>query len=130
MRLLLDTHAIYWYVEGSPHLSETARSLIQDAANEILISPASCWEVAVKVSIGEMILDRPHEDSLGLMHDDHGFRILPIETAHTAFLGRMPFVPGHKDPFDRLLSAQSLVERAPMVSADAALDAHGVTRIW
>ncbi|WP_165220067.1 type II toxin-antitoxin system VapC family toxin [Aquisphaera insulae] len=130
MRLLLDTHAMYWYVDGSSQLSETARSLIQDLDSEVLISPASYWEIAIKVSIGKLTLNRPYEDFLGLVVNDYGFRILPIEPAHTVFLSRMPFVPGHKDPFDRLLAAQAIVEQIPIVSVDLALDAYGVTRFW
>ena len=130
MRLLLDTHAMYWYVEDDPQLSIAARTLIQDASNEILISPASYWEIAIKVSIGKWRLNRPCEEFMDIVLKQYGFQILPILPTHTARLVGLWFPAGHKDPFDRLLAAQVLVEQISIVSADAALDAYGVSRLW
>lgn len=130
MKLLLDTHAMYWYIEGDPQLSGTARTLVQDGSNEVLISPASYWEMAIKISLGKWQLNRPYEDFLDLGLNQYGFQVLPILPKHTARLIGMPYPPGHKDPFDRLLVAQSLVEQVPIVSADLALDAYGVSRLW
>jgi PIN domain nuclease of toxin-antitoxin system len=130
VRLLLDTHAMYWYVEDDPQLSSTARTLIQDASNEVLISPASYWEIAIKVSIGKWRLNRPYEDFMDLGFDQYRFQILPILPKHTAHLLRLPFPPGHKDPFDRLLVAQASVEQISIVSVDSALDAYGVGTLW
>jgi PIN domain nuclease of toxin-antitoxin system len=130
VRLLLDTHAMYWCIEGDPQLSNTARTLIQDASNEILMSPASYWEIAIKVSIGKWRLNRPYEEFIGIGLDKYGFQILPVLPTHTARLIGLPFPLGHKDPFDRLLVSQSLVEQIPIVSADSPLDAYGVTRLW
>ena len=128
MRVLLDTHALYWYIEGDSQLSATARSLIRDAANEVLISPATYWEIAIKISLGKWRLNSPYADfsDVGLKH--YGFLILPILPAHTARLIGMPF--HHKDPFDRLLAAQALAEEIPLVSADTAFDDYGVGRWW
>ena len=128
MRVLLDTHAMYWYIEGDPQLSATARLLIQDASNEILISPASYWEIAIKISIGKWKLNRPYEEFIDLALNTYGFVVLPILPTHTARVIGLPF--HHKDPFDRLLVAQALVERIPIVSSDPALDAYGITRHW
>lgn len=128
MRVLLDTHSLYWYIEGDPRLSATARTAIQDSSNEVLISPASYWEVAIKVSIGKWHLNRPYADFMDLALHRYGFTILQILADHTARLTAMPF--HHKDPFDRLLAAQALVEQIPIVGNDSALDAYGVTRIW
>jgi len=130
VRLLLDTHTMYWYIEGDPQLSGTARTLIQDASNEILMSPASYWEIAIKISIGKWKLNRPYEEFIDIGLNQYGFQILPILPTHTARLIGLPFPPGHKDPFDRLLITQTLVEQIPIVSADSALDAYGVTRLW
>ena len=128
MRILLDTHAMYWYIEGDPQLSTTARTLIQDASNDVLISPASYWEIAIKVSLEKWQLNRPYEDfiDIGLKH--YGFLILPILPDHTARLIGMPF--HHKDPFDRLLIAQALAEEIPIISADKQFDAYRIKRIW
>ena len=130
MRLLLDTHAMYRYIEGDTQLSGPAQALIRDASNEILIGPASYWEIAIKLSIGKWRMIRPYEEFIDLALNQYGFQILPILPLHTARLVGLPFPPSHKDPFDRLLVAQALAERISIVSADAALDMYGVTRLW
>ena len=130
MRLLLDTHCMYWYIEDEPQLSGRARTLIQDASNEILVSPASYWEIAIKISIGKWRLNRPYEEFIDIGLNQYGFQVLPILPTHTARLIGLPFPQGHRDPFDRLLVAQVLVEQIPIVSADSPLDAYGVTRLW
>jgi PIN domain nuclease of toxin-antitoxin system len=130
VRLLLDTHSMYWYIEDDPQLSGRARTLIQDASNEILVSPASYWEIAIKISVGKWRLNRPYEEFIDIGLNQYGFQVLPILPTHTARLIGLPFPQGHRDPFDRLLVAQVLVERIPIVSADSPLDAYGVTRLW
>ena len=130
MRLLLDTHAMYWYIEGDPKLSSTAHTLIQDASNDVFVSPASYWEIAIKVSIGKWKLNRPYEEFIDLGLKQYGFQVLPILPIHTARLIGLAFPPNHKDPFDRLLVAQALAERIPIVSADADFDLYGVQRLW
>jgi PIN domain nuclease of toxin-antitoxin system len=130
VKLLLDTHTMYWYIENDPQLSGAARTSIQDGSNEILISPASYWEIAIKISIGKWRLNRPYEEFIDIGLNQYGFQIFPILPKHTARLIGLLFPPGHKDPFDRLLVAQALVEQMPIVSADSALDAYGITRLW
>ena len=130
MRLLLDTHTLYWYVEGDPKLSGTAQTLIRDAANEVLISPASYWEIAIKLSIGKWTLNRPFEEFIDLALKQYGFQILPIIPSHAAKLIGLPFPPNHKDPFDRLMVAQVIVEGIPLVSVDPKLDAYPIKRLW
>src|SRR5471030_17238 len=110
MRVLLDTHAMYWYIEGDPLLSAAARTLIQDASNEVLISPASYWEIAIKISVGKWQLNRTYEEFIDIGLNQYGFQVLPILPTHTAKVIALPF--HHKDPFDRLLVAQALVERS------------------
>lgn len=128
MRLLLDTHALAWYVEGDSRLSSVAHRLIQDAANEVFVSPASYWEIAIKVSLGKWALHRPYQDFIDLALHTYGFQILHIAPVHTAALIGLHF--HHNDPFDRLLAAQALTEGIPIVSIDDKLDAYGVTRLW
>lgn len=128
MRVLLDTHAMYWYVEGDPQLSPTARTVIQDAANEILVSPASYWEIAIKISLGKWRLNRPYDQFIDVALNQYEFQVLPISPAHTARLIGLPF--HHRDPFDRLLLAQAMVEGIVIVSNDAGFDSYGVTRVW
>ena len=130
MRLLLDTHAMYWYIEGDPRLSGTARTLTQDASNGILISPASYWEIAIKVSLGKWVLNRPYEEFIDLTLNRYGFKVLPISPTHTARLIGLPFPPNHKAPFDRFIIAQAIVEDIPVVSADTGFDSYPVVRMW
>lgn len=130
MRLLLDTHALLWYALADRRLSQVAQDLIVDAGNLILISPASYWEIAIKLSLGKQSLHRPYEEFVDTCLTDYGFVILPIQPRHTGSLITLPFTSGHKDPFDRLLVAQAIVEGIPIVSADPALAPYGVRRLW
>ena len=128
MRLLLDTHAFLWFITSDPQLKPIASALIADPNNEILVSPASYWEVAIKVGLGKYPLSVPFVTFITQGIEGNGFQVLPIEPRHTAVLTTMPH--HHKDPFDRLLVAQATVEGIPLVSADSQLDAYGITRIW
>jgi PIN domain nuclease of toxin-antitoxin system len=128
MRLLLDTHAFLWWVTDSPELSRRARSAMARAGNECLMSLASCWEMAIKVSLGKLTLDVGIERFLPEQMAVNGFRELPIELRHVARVGRLPF--HHHDPFDRLLAAQALEEDLAIVSRDAVFKRYGVKRVW
>jgi PIN domain nuclease of toxin-antitoxin system len=119
---------MYWYIEGDPQLSANAQTLIQDASNEILISPASYWEIAIKISIGKWKLNRTYEEFIDIGLNKYGFQVLPILPSHTARVIGLPF--HHRDPFDRLLAAQALAESIPISSSDIILDAYGITRLW
>ena len=130
MRVLLDTHALVWYAFADPQLSATSRTLILDPSNEILVSPVSYWEIAIKVSLGKWQLQQSYDDLIDSLWTVYGFRILPILPVHTAHLIQLPYPPNHRDPFDRLLIAQALVEGIAVVSADAKFDPYGVPRIW
>jgi PIN domain nuclease of toxin-antitoxin system len=128
VRLLLDTHTLLWFALNDPRLSTSAASLILDPAYEKLVSPASYWEIAIKISMKKYALALPYEDFFRGAIDDNGFRVLPIEPRHTAGLTTLPY--HHKDPFDRLIIAQTMVENVPVVSVDSNFDAYGVTRLW
>ena len=128
MKLLLDTHTLLWFALTDPQLSGTAMSLIMDPANEKLVSPASYWEIAIKISVKKYALSQPYEVFMDAAIDKNGFGYLHVLPKHTAVLTTLPF--HHKDPFDRLLVAQALVESIPIISNDPALDAYGITRLW
>ena len=130
MRLLSDTHSLIWYSLDDSKLSEVGRELMKDSDNEILISPASFWEIAIKFSIGKLTLHRSYEDFVDLCLNRYRFVLLPIEPSHTTLLASMPFPPDHKDPFDRLLIAQAIIEGVSIISIDAAFDAYPVQRVW
>jgi PIN domain nuclease of toxin-antitoxin system len=98
------------------------------ASNEVLISPASYWEIAIKISIGKWQLNRPYEQFVDIALNQYGFQVLPILPTHTTMLIGLPF--HHRDPFDRLLVAQAMAESIPIIGSDRAFDAYGVTRLW
>ena len=128
MRLLLDTHAFLWFVLNDPQLSAAARALISDPNNEVEVSPASLWEIAIKISIGKYSLSEPYQTFMEREIAANQMRLLAIEPKHTALLATLPF--HHRDPFDRLLVAQATVEQIPLVSADTTLDAYPIPRLW
>jgi PIN domain nuclease of toxin-antitoxin system len=128
MRLLLDTHTFLWFVLGETQLSDTAQSYILDRENTKLVSPANYWEIAIKISLKKYILNEPYEEFMQRGIFGNGFSVLSIEPKHTAALTTLPF--HHRDPFDRLLIAQALVEAIPILSVDTAFDAYPVTRLW
>ena len=128
MRLLLDTHSFLWFVTRDPRLSATASALVSDPNNEVLLSPASYWEVAIKVSLGKYPLTVPFETFFTTALTRSAFQILPVEIRHAAILSALPM--HHKDPFDRMIAAQALSESMPVISVDPALDPYGVIRLW
>jgi PIN domain nuclease of toxin-antitoxin system len=128
MKLLLDTHAFLWFVMGSANLSGRARALIEDPSNEGLLSIASLWEMAIKVSLGKLTLSASFDDLIPEQLNSNGFGLLNIRIAHVSLVATLPF--HHRDPFDRLLIAQGLTEKIPVVSIDSAFDAYGITRLW
>lgn len=128
MRLLLDTHTLLWFLLDDPRLSETARRLIADGDNEIAISPASYWEIAIKIGLGKYALPEPYDTFMERELRDNDFQILPILPRHTGLLTTLPH--HHRDPFDRLMVAQAISEAIPLISDDSVLDAYPVQRIW
>jgi PIN domain nuclease of toxin-antitoxin system len=117
-----------WFILDEPQLSAKADALISDPINEIEVSPASFWEIAIKISIGKFSLPEPFQVFMEREITVNNFRILHIEPKHAAAVSTMPF--HHRDPFDRLIVAQATVEQVAIVSGDAALDVYGITRLW
>ncbi len=130
MKLLLDSHSLLWYVLGDPQLSSNATKSIIDPANEIFVSIASLWEIAIKVSINKLALHRPYHEFLDKCFIDYGFAQLSVEPKHLIHVSSLPYPGNHRDPFDRLLVAQSKEEGMSIVSSDVGLDGYGVSRIW
>ena len=128
MRMLLDTHAFLWFLLDDPKLSTTARNAIIGPDNDIAISPATYWEIAIKISLNKYTLPEPYEEFIEREIVTNQFYILPIVPRHTAVLTTLPFY--HRDPFDRLIIAQAMVEQIPVISGDAAFVAYPVTCIW
>jgi PIN domain nuclease of toxin-antitoxin system len=130
VKLLLDTHTLLWYVLDDPQLSAAAQAAIMEPANEVYASPASYWELAIKISIGKLTVQQPFEDFLDACESRYRFQLLPITARHTVQVSTLPFPQNHRDPFDRLIVAQALVEQMTVVSGDVQLDAYGVSRLW
>ena len=123
----MDTHTFLWFVLDDPQLSPAAMAAIQDTANNAYVSPASHWEIAIKISLGRYRLQEDFETFWSAGMQSGNFRTLPVSTQHTARLIALPF--HHKDPFDRLVVAQALANRLALLSADRVFDAYGVTRV-
>ena len=127
MKLLIDTHALIWFLEGSSSFSAKARRRIEDETNEKYVSVASIWEMAIKISIGKLRLDFALPDLVRASAEER-IQVLSLEPAHAFAVTSLR--RGRNDPFDRLLAAQALVEEMAVVSRDESFDAHRVRRIW
>ncbi|WP_082766484.1 type II toxin-antitoxin system VapC family toxin [Paramesorhizobium deserti] len=121
MRLLLDTHALLWWLNDDEKLGRHARGLIGDAENDVLVSAVSLWEITVKLRIGKLEADI---DEILAILPDQGFDRLDITDAHLVTLATLPL--HHRDPFDHLLMAQAVVEGAHFVSQDRNVGLYGV----
>lgn len=128
MRVLLDTHSLLWFLAGDERLSERAREMVEDGQNEVLTSIASLWEAAIKHSLGKLDLGRPFAELIPDQLEANSISVLSIEVPHVVRLIALPF--HHRDPFDRLIIAQSLVEDLPLIGLDSDFDLYGVRRVW
>jgi PIN domain nuclease of toxin-antitoxin system len=128
MNLSLDTQALLWFVLDDPRLSGKARNTMIATDGVIFVSPASLWEIAIKIRLGKYALPAPFTTFWEEQFRTNDFTLLPISILHTARVVDLPF--HHRDPFDRLIIAQSLVEGIPIVSSDDIFDYYGVERIW
>ena len=127
MRVLLDTHALIWWVADEASLSRDAYAVIAEPANEVFVSAASAWEIATKARLGKLVAG-PLTQSLLAEVQGQGFVPLPITVQHGAQAGSLPGL--HKDPFDRMLIAQAQAENLALVSNERVFDDFGVVRVW
>lgn len=128
MKYLLDTHTLLWFLQGDKKLSNKARQFIDNPSNEKFLSVASLWEIAIKVSLGKLVLDKAFERLFPEQLHFNRIQILDITVDSLAKLTTLPF--HHRDPFDRLIIAQALVEELPIIGADTIFDAYGISREW
>ena len=131
MRYLIDTHVFLWFVSNAEELSQTARNIIEDEQNEIFISIAGLWEISIKTALGKLIIDGKYETIIDDVNNN-SIEILPVNFAHTVEQNRLPF--HHRDPFDRIIVSQAIVENMNFISADAIFDDYlagkSIQRIW
>jgi len=128
MRLLLDTNSFLWFISGSERLNVNARDLITDLNNQLVLSSASLWEIAIKVSIGKLELLQPYYQFIPEQLGKNDINVLPIELSHLTKVVELPF--HHRDPFDRLIIAQALTEDIPIISPDPIFSQYAVKLIW
>ncbi len=128
MKLLVDTHALIWYVDQDHLLSPAAHAAITNPSNDLLLSSGSIWEIAIKVGLKKLTLSLPYRAWIEKAIADLGLSLLPITVEYADAQAVLP--NHHRDPFDRLLVAQAQVEGVPLVSDDVTLDSYGITRIW
>ena len=128
MKYLLDTHALLWFLRGDKKLSAKARGLIDNPGNRKFLSIASLWEIAIKVSLRKLVLDKPFEKLFPEQLHFNRIEILDITVDSLTKLTTLPF--HHRDPFDRLIIAQAIVERLPIIGVDAVFDVYGISREW
>jgi PIN domain nuclease of toxin-antitoxin system len=128
MKLLLDTHALLWWALDSVELSQNARRVLSDVNNDVFVSAASAWEVATKFRIGKLPQAEPLVHSFSGTLERLGFLELPISIDHAERAGLMRIE--HKDPFDRMLIAQSQAESLVLVSNEELFDTFSVHRLW
>lgn len=128
MQLLLDTHALLWWLVGSDRLSATARTAVGDSTNTVFVSAVSSWEVATKFRLGKLPSAAVVAQDLHRHVARQGFAELPVSFAHGQRAGSLPGL--HRDPFDRMLIAQAQANDLALVSNEALFDAYGVRRVW
>lgn len=128
MRLLLDTHALLWWLLGDPALSPVARNAIADPGSEVFASAASAWEITTKFRIGKLPKAAVITADIAGIIAQHGFIELPVSVRQGQLAGSLPGI--HKDPFDRILVAQAILADMQIVSRDEILSAYGIARLW
>ena len=128
MRILLDTHALLWWLSDDVALTRPARKTIADTRNTLIVSAASAWEIGTKVRLGKLpTADDLADDFSGQLERD-GFELMAISAEHAVRAGLLP--GPHKDPFDRMLIAQAQAENLPLISNETLFESYGIRRIW
>jgi len=128
VRLLLDTCTFLWLVTGDSSLSATARGLVVDPSNEVLLSAVSTWEIAVKHGLGRLSLPDDPERYIPKLRRDHAVEPLPLDEESTLYLRRLPEL--HRDPFDRMLVCQAIVQGLAVLTPDRGITQYPVRTLW
>jgi len=128
VRALLDTHVLLWAITDDQKLSEEARAIFSDGDNHLFFSAAGLWEILIKVQIGRLLIPKPAGKFIEKQLVQNNIEVLPIQMHHVWGLESLPM--HHRDPFDRILLAQSLQEGLPIVSADKKLRTYAAEILW
>jgi PIN domain nuclease of toxin-antitoxin system len=131
VKLLLDTHTFLWHADGDPHMSAAATALLVDPANELFLSMASVWEIAIKTGLKKLTLSAPFLTFMTKAITGYGITLVPMTLDDCAAYEQLPFPdPQHRDPFDRMIVIHAVRNSLSVVGVDPALDAYGITRLW
>ena len=127
MNYLLDTHTLIWFLNGDDKLSKKSREIIENQDNLKLVSVATVWEIAIKISLGKFKFDKGFKQFLDLI-DNNGFEIIPITFDHALTISRLEFI--HRDPFDRLIISQALTDDLMIITKDEYIEKYDVKTTW
>jgi PIN domain nuclease of toxin-antitoxin system len=128
MKLLFDTHAFLWWDSAPSKLSPRMRAICHDRANVLLVSVVSAWEMQIKSQLGKLELDAPLDELFQRQQEVNGVDVLPVELDHVLALQHLP--PHHRDPFDRLLITQAIIENATLITNDGVIAKYPVERLF
>lgn len=128
MKILLDTQTFLWIISDAPELSKKAKKAFLDQENDLFLSLASIWEMAIKSSLGKLELKQPLEKFIPMQLQENSIFQLDISFRHVVGVTALPF--HHRDPFDRLIISQAIHEKLPVLSSDEAFDAYNIQRLW
>jgi PIN domain nuclease of toxin-antitoxin system len=128
MKALLDTHTFLWWIANDPQLSKRARQVMEDGATELFLSVASGWEMTIKSRLGKLKLPDDLHSFIAEQVRINALEVLPIEMIHALHVYSLP--AHHRDPFDRMLVAQSQIEKMPILTGDPQIARYAVTVIW
>lgn len=128
MRVLLDSHALLWWILNDPALTDTACEAIRNNGDSVLVSAASAWELAIKFRLGRLPMAADLISGFSSAVEGEGFHLLPVTAEHGIRAGLLP--THHKDPFDRMLIAQAQEESMPIISNERVFEYYGVRRLW
>jgi PIN domain nuclease of toxin-antitoxin system len=128
MRVLLDTHAFLWWIDDSPQLSDRARATIAEGSNDLFLSAASGWEIAIKAQLGKIRVQGEFDAFMAAQLHQNNISVLSIQLAHALHVASLPLL--HRDPFDRLLVAQGRLEDMPILTADPLMQQYDIVTLW
>ncbi len=128
MRILLDTHIFLWWITDDSHLIDNVRDIITDGTNELFLSTASCWEIAIKMQLGRIELPDKPDKFIAEQLSLNAIVSLPILANHALNVFYLPSL--HRDPFDRIIISQAMTERLPIITSDPVFEQYGIETIW
>jgi PIN domain nuclease of toxin-antitoxin system len=128
LKVLVDTHALLWWMGGDARLSELGRAIVEDGANQRLVSIVSLWEIAIKISLGRLPTYGLTVTRIAEQLREQDFVTIPVRLGDLVRIEKLPWI--HRDPFDRILIAQALEEDAPLLTSDGLILQYAVQTIW